>query len=252
MPTSPPIAAETPEEAELRAKKQELLALETSLTEFELSLASERAELRAFEARYTEAVGPLFARLDEINAQIAERIARRDAANTEAQHRALNARARAARSAAAVAAPILTVADTPTPRMRDLFRLLAKKVHPDLASNDQDRSYRQEMMAKVNDAYERGDERALEELFQEIHHSPEAIAGDDTGSDLVRTIRKIARAKRRIEAIIKETETLRELELHRLMRFVQASSSRGRDQIADIQHNLRDSIKDAELRLKAL
>ena len=243
---------ETPEEGELRRKQAELLALESTLADAELSLVSERTELRSFEARYIAAVGPLFAKLDELNAQIAERIAQRDLANMAAQNLANEARAQADLSATAIAAGLSSSESSASPRMRELYRLLAKRVHPDLARDDDDRAYRQRIMAKVNDAYERGDERALEELFEEIRSSPEAVTGGDTGSELVRTIRKIARAERRIQAIEREIESIKGSELYRLMLTVRTASWNGIDQIEGIQQSLRDSIAQAEIRLQRL
>lgn len=57
----------TPEEQELEKKSAELLALETELAQRELELATLRADLRAFEARYIGTVGVLYAELDEID-----------------------------------------------------------------------------------------------------------------------------------------------------------------------------------------
>ena len=70
------IRNQTPEERELERKKAELASLEADLVQRELGLATLRAELRAFEARYISTVGILYADLDEIEAKIAEAQAR--------------------------------------------------------------------------------------------------------------------------------------------------------------------------------
>ena len=75
-----------PEVEELARKRAELVGLEDDLAERELSLASIRAELAAFERRYLRTVGVLYAELDEINAQIAQRKARNS--GTEEANRA--------------------------------------------------------------------------------------------------------------------------------------------------------------------
>src|ERR1700680_4821271 len=95
----PRLMRETPEEAELRKKSEELSALRTTLSERELHLASIRASLRAFERRYVVATGHLFAHLDEVNAQIAEREAGRKPNDAQANQAANDARNRAHASA---------------------------------------------------------------------------------------------------------------------------------------------------------
>jgi len=51
--------SQTPEERELEAKRAQLSALEAELAQRELDLATDRAELDAFHARYVRIVGLL-------------------------------------------------------------------------------------------------------------------------------------------------------------------------------------------------
>lgn len=77
-----------PEEEELKLKRQELQGLESKLIELELQLMSLKGELSAFERLYLKQVGVLYAELDEIEAQIAELLARRDPGNPTAHEAA--------------------------------------------------------------------------------------------------------------------------------------------------------------------
>jgi peptidoglycan hydrolase CwlO-like protein len=95
----------TPEEAELDQKKAKLASLESELVQRELDLATLQGELRNFEARYLRIVGARYADLDDIEAQIAEAIARRNPADQSAGESARTARAKARETASAVAQP---------------------------------------------------------------------------------------------------------------------------------------------------
>jgi len=71
-----PIKSRRPEDAELSRKREELAELQARLAELELQLFTLRLELTEFEALYHSKVGSLYAELDEVEALIAERLAR--------------------------------------------------------------------------------------------------------------------------------------------------------------------------------
>jgi hypothetical protein len=82
----------SPEERELEKKRGELAALAAQLVQSELDLATLHAELRTFEGRYLRSVGRLYAELDEIEAQIAEALARISPKDDATQQQATQAR----------------------------------------------------------------------------------------------------------------------------------------------------------------
>src|SRR5690242_11911721 len=84
-----------PEDQELARKRDEQASLEAELAERELRSANLRAELGAFERQYLHFVGSRYAELDELKAQIAERLAQEQPTNERAQKAARDARARA-------------------------------------------------------------------------------------------------------------------------------------------------------------
>lgn len=186
----------TPEEQELHEKLQDLSALEAELAQKELDLATLTAELQALESRYIRVVGRKFAELDQINAETAEYLAAQEPENLHAQSEAQTATKRAedsAREAGEVTEPRKVEAFKPTKELKELYREIAKKIHPDLAVDEKDHKRRTKIMAEVNKAYEEGDVERLEAILSEWEMSPEAIEGEDVGSRLVRTIRMIAR-----------------------------------------------------------
>src|SRR5215471_12018736 len=91
----------SPEERELEKKRGELAALEAQLVQLELDLATLQAELHTFEGRYLRSVGRLYVELDDIEAQIAEALARSSPNDHTVQQQATHARRQARESAQA-------------------------------------------------------------------------------------------------------------------------------------------------------
>jgi hypothetical protein len=60
----------------------------------------------------------------------------------------------------------------PSEEARKLYRELARKAHPDLAQDEDERKRRDEFIARVNAAYARGDEALLRELSKEWAAGP--------------------------------------------------------------------------------
>jgi len=50
---------------------------------------------------------------------------------------------------------------TPSENLKKLYREVAKRVHPDLATEESERQRRHELMAEANRAYAEGDEARL-------------------------------------------------------------------------------------------
>ena len=122
-------------------------------------------------------VGSRLAELDDIEAQIAEAGSRNKPKDREAQDRASQARAQAQESARAVEAeqeagkrePF-----TPSENLRKVYREVAKRIHPDLATDDSERQRRHELMTEASGAYEEGDEARLEAILRDWESSPES------------------------------------------------------------------------------
>ena len=190
-----------PEEEELARKRAELAQLEDELAERELQIASSRGELAAFERLYLRTVGVLYAELDEINAQIAERMAQKSGTE-EANRAAKQSRQRAQESQAAVESQAAAARDfAPSPELKSLYREVAKRVHPDLASDAADRKRRERLMAEANEAYEQGDAERLKKILAEYETSPESVQGVGVAADLVRVIRKITQPTKQLSDI---------------------------------------------------
>lgn len=238
-----------PEDEELGRKQQELASLESELADRELYVATVRAEMAAFERLYLRIVGTRYAELDEINAQIAERLSKRNAGNPQAESAAKQARAQANESRATVEAdasePIKAL---PSQELKSLYRQVAKMVHPDLSFDAEDRKLRQRLMAEANRAYEMGDVDRLKRILEEYGSCPEAVRGEGVGADLVRVIRKITQAKRRLAEIEDELKQLLGTELAKLKTKAEECEKLGRDLLAEMAEQIDRQILAARQR----
>ena len=213
-----------PEDEELEKKKTELTGLETELAQRELDLTTLQAELHAFEREYFRVIGIRYTELDRIEDQIAEYMASLEAVK----------------------------AFKPSQSLKQLYRDVAKCIHPDLATDEKERLRRQELMAQVNQAYENGDEEKIREILQSWENSPESIRGEGVAAELVRTIRKIAQGKQRLNTIFMEIDLLEKTELYQLKSSVNMAEKSGRNLLSEMATQLDEQIVIAQNKLDEL
>jgi hypothetical protein len=245
-----------PEEKELKYKKSILSELKDALSNRELELATLRAELLSFQNIYLESVGELIAELDELEAQIAEGIAKKSKKTDTAAQSATRKRARATESARAFreeserSLPKQKFA--PTDNLKQLFREVAKKIHPDLASDEKDREIREDLMKRANEAYQNGDEEKLHSILEEYEERPESIEGNSIGAELIRVIRDIDSIDKRINAIANEIDGMTKSELFFLKKKLDDAKMENRDFLGDMADYLRLKIQRAKIELEEI
>jgi len=244
-------SAATPEEQELARKREEQAALEAELTERELRGADLRAELAAFEQQYLHFVGSKYAELDELKARLAERAAQKQPGNEQARRAAEDARSRADETKFVAGDKSTHEPKTfsATPETKRLYREVAKKIHPDLTSNRDDRAKRQLLMAEANRAYERGDQDRLAKILAEYEHSPEAFEGQGPAAELVRVIRRVSQARARLAEIEAEMQELLRSDIHQLKLRVDEAEKDGHDIFRQIMAKVDEQIAAARQRL---
>ena len=242
---------QTPEDRELSRKLYELSELETELAQRELDLATLQAELHTFEAKYIRIVGIRYTELDEIEAQIAEAEARLKPKDNKIQEEAAQARdqAQASAQAAGIAQEPREEKFSPSESLKKLYREVAKCIHPDLATDEKERTRRQQLMADANRAYEEGDEAKLRAILAEWESSPESVEGEGTAAELVRVIRKIDQVEKRLRVIETEITQLEESDLYQLKTKVEAAENEGRDLLAEMASRVEEEITSASERL---
>lgn len=241
-----------PEDQELARKLEEQAALEAELADRELRSANLRAELAAFERQYLHYVGSRYAELDEWRAQIAERLAREHPGDLRAQQVAREARARASdtKSVAGEKSAREPRSFKASPELKSLYRQVARRVHPDLTSDRDDRAKRQQLMAEANQAYDRGDEAQLEKILTAYEHSPEAVEGEGPGAELIRVIRRVSQVRGRLAEIEAELQGMLRSDLNQLKSRVDEAQSFGHNVLQDMIAKVDEQIELAKQRLK--
>jgi hypothetical protein len=79
----------------------------------------------------------------------------------------------------------------PAEELKSMFRDAAKKIHPDLSGDEQDRKLRTKLMSELNSAYANSDAEAIQKIVDEYNVSEDAVQGEGIGYDLVRIIRRL-------------------------------------------------------------
>ena len=133
--------------------------------------------------------------------------------------------------------------------MKRLYREVAKRIHPDLTSDRDERTRRQLLMAEANKAYEAGDESQLNKILNAYEASPETVQGEGPGAELIRVIRRVSQVRGRIAEIEAETEELLRSDLHQLKSRLEEAERHGRDVLKEMVDKVEQQIAQAKYRL---
>ncbi len=241
-----------PEEQELSRLESEQSQLTEQVVSSELELETTKTETVQFQRRYYQTVGRLYVELDELEAGITRAIAQESPDDVAAQAQAKAAQEQARKSAEE--AGLIEAQPTPppviTPECKLAYRQAAKLMHPDRATTVQEIQRRTVLMAQVNLAYESGNQQAIEKLILEFGQDPEAIAGEDVASRIVKAIRRIAQLRRRLNEIQQELETQKQAEIYQLKTTIEETEAMGGDPLGDLAQQLLQELSERKIRLE--
>ncbi|MBT2424953.1 hypothetical protein J7F02_04400 [Streptomyces sp. ISL-112] len=203
-------------------------AAEQALIEFEIAVETFRVEVENFSRLHHQKLGPMYARLDELDAQIAEARAAKTG-DPEDLRKAKEARdivmpmpgvdelfhdwmdsdgLSPEASAMLTEQPVRPPKRVrPSEEARKLYRELARKAHPDLAQDEPERERRDEFITRVNAAYGRGDVELLKELAAEWAAGPaQPLAPLSESEELYARLEWLSRRKELLTVLAKELE----------------------------------------------
>lgn len=245
------------------AAQQALLDdLRPQLIDAEANLAERLAIISAFEVLVRSRFGRLTQRLDKLQAEIDElrrqmrrrRFAWEDedgfgpgdgaegawAFGREGAASAGNFRYREA-ATAATPPPALPAEQQAV--LRQLYRGLARRFHPDLATDDAERERRTALMMSINAAYAAGDLERLQQLALEPDHH--AAADHESDEQLAESLaREVERCRLRLAEIARELAALERHESTQLLRRVERAAADGRDLLEELAADLRARVSE--------
>ena len=227
-----------------------------------MELETAKTETAQFQRRYYEMVGRFYAQLDELDAQIANAQAGLSPDDAAAQDHAQAAQEQARKSAEeaglieAQPPPPLVI----TPQLKQAFRRAAMMMHPDRATTEPERLRRHGLMIKLNLAYERGDQQAIENLvlefiqdpvMQEIE-DPELIADQGVELRVLTTIRRTGQLRRRMDEIQEELQEKTQSDIYKLKITIERAELRGGDPLGDLAEQLLQELSERRIRLEEI
>ncbi len=129
-------------------------------------------------------------------------------------------------------------------QFKKLYRRLARRYHPDLASNERDRENRNEQMTALNDAYAAG---SLVELIvldddSELADFDSSKAGNSEAKLVKALESELARIRRNTLLIHNEIENLHNLPIVQLSLEIKLARPSGRDLLGEMDADLKRTV----------
>jgi hypothetical protein len=246
---------------ELQELDNQIKRRQERVARLELELSDTRSELARFEHELDRRLGPLQRRVEELERQIEEaqrRVERRaqwgDRLDSEdvpedvvEQFRKTWTR----KEPPPKPPPVKQVDEATKAELKTLFRALAKRFHPDLASDPKEKRWRADVMAKVNEAYSVQDLRALKALEEKPDWDKAAPV--KSRAQMVADMRKeIRRLDGVIASLMNEMQRLSNSHMVKLMLDVSMARRSGRDLLAEMAVDLQSEITILETDLSEL
>jgi len=251
--------------ADLAHRRAELAVLRQRLAEREVDLADFESALGDFEIEYRRALGQRYAVLDDLADQIEQAKVDQSGGRSGDPHDDQ----RAGRDgdpdgdgpdgdgqnwagAWGEREPEHELHRIVSAEAKRLFRLLARRIHPDLARDPAERERRTNLMVAANNAYEQGDVETLRHLLDEWDSSPDSVAGSSPASELERLIRHVSRVRARLQGLDKRFADLDSSAMGWLRRRVDKAASEGWDLLSHMVKELDRQIAEARVELERI
>ena len=232
--------------------REALAKTHEQLIEAEAELTDRLAEVNAFELEFEAKVGYLFDQLARLETEIQgynDRIQmtrnKQIFGNAHLPVERQYQRAWQAPPRSASTPPSEPLPPAGEAEIKRLYRQLARRFHPDLATDEADRAYRTQKMAAINDAY------AARSLVELVALAQEAEMIIDVGRDqshqtavqmLEALESELARCQRRLRDIAREIRQMAHRPSVELSLEVKAARRQGRDLLAEQAADLEQKI----------
>ncbi|MBB4947908.1 rhodanese-related sulfurtransferase [Kitasatospora gansuensis] len=227
--------------------EERVAATELAWLTLEVDVETLRVEIDNFALIHHQLLGPLYARLDELDALVAETVAARTGA-PEDLRRAAEARQRVDElpdldalfdslqnepAAERPAEPEPPRRVRPGKDAQRLYRELARRAHPDLTTDPAEQERRVAFIARVNEAYAHGDAKALAELTEEWSTAPEAAPAPEAPDRLDWLRQRLEWLTGKIGRLATEQVRLENTPMGELLRLAPQEPDRLLEELAD-------------------
>jgi hypothetical protein len=220
----------------------EAARLSDRLAEIEVEQATLEAELAVFNADYMREVMTVMLDVQELEARILALLATRSGADDDAEA-ARSARERVRETTAHIRAVPRAPGPLPTGDIKRLFREAAKRMHPDLAPDDETRQHAEAFMKRLNQAFAARDEEAIVNLVRQWE-AARPVADDDPRR-VSALVTAVDRARARLEEV-------RGSELAAMMERAMAAAASGTDLLAEWRASAEVALAAARVKLAAM
>jgi curved DNA-binding protein CbpA len=242
-------------EDELAERKEKIAQLQIELSDTRIDLARFEYELEVRLGGYMRQLQSLREKLEELKRKASWKALwgdREDAPDFEQDVSEQFRRTWRKRPSPPKPPPEVHLSDEDADELKRLFYTLAKRFHPDLATDPGEKKRRQDIMVKVNKAYSAKDLKALRKLMKQPDVTPEEPA-----KSRQRLMVEMEEEIKRLDSVIAQLNAqLRELihsnESVRLMLDVSIARQRGKDLIAEMARDFQHEITRLELELERL
>ncbi len=254
-------AIEEATDVELRDVRRQVSERHDRVALLESELAETRTELVLFERRLDEELGNLKHTLSVLSSKLEHE---RRSAEWKAQwgdragsegipEDVVEQFQKKWRPRGAPATPVVEISldDESKEQLKTSFRVLAKRFHPDLVLEPEEKRRRERIMTEVNQAYSAKDLNTLEKLMEK----PAVVGGEPvrTRDEEVAHLRKeILRLDRVIEELEQTLQDLVNSSTVKLMLDVAMARNEGRDLLAEMAQDYRSEISRVESELASL
>src|SRR4051794_5156800 len=225
---------------ELRSREAELASLEAEMLEAQVVLKALERELGEFNRRQLDLVSKRYSRLDRLEAELAAARAEHEptSSNTiRSDEPEDQSRATREEFMAQILAP--TPPPPPDDGLRALYKKLVKRLHPDHALDEADRSQRDHWMRQLTKAWAERDYETLRRIVTHAYDLSEPSASSaSTARRLVAVLRGIADQRGALRETVTSIEKLHASPLGLMRDAAQFARAQGHDMLADLAADL--------------